>query len=311
MSNDIALLNDTFDAGTDLAAMLGFNAGGGGEQQSTLAELKQLYKAVKGEMEHKGKKMTVETVAGGNYSLTTADGKTVFSDTVTVRIFMQRYQYQRFEKYAAPIEGKDGKMFRSVMATSLNNGDLKDNYGGFNCGRPGGYIKDYDSLAGPLRDIVKNTKRVLLVFGFVTLDNPVDANGNAVEFEGATPFFMRIKNSKSYKNVEGVAKALAKLNRLPIQYNVQFSSDNVPLPNGELNHFITASPLSPVDLTAEDQQAVKDFLSWVEFQNSMILKLWSAAHEDDITEEQKELLQSMIDITNDAAPSVNDDDDSY
>jgi len=309
MSNDIALLNDTFDAGTDLAAMLGFATGGGGEQQSTLAELKQLYKAVKGEMEHKGKKMTVETVAGGNYSLTTADGKTVYSDTVTVRIFMQRYQYQRFEKYAAPIEGKDGKMFRSVMATSLNNGDLKDNYGGFNCGRPGGYIKDYDSLAGPLRDIVKNTKRVLLVFGFVTLDNPVDENGNAVEFAGPTPFFMRIKNSKSYKNVEGVAKALAKLNRLPIQYNVQFSSDNVPLPNGELNHFITASPLSPVDLTTEDQQAVKDFLSWVEYQNAMILKLWSAAHEDDITEEQKELLQSMINITNDAAPSVNDDDE--
>ena len=308
MSNDIALLNDTFDAGTDLAAMLGF-ATGGGEQQSTLAELKQLYKAVKGEMEHKGKKMTVETVAGGNYSLTTADGKTIYSDTVTVRIFMQRYQYQRFEKYAAPIEGKDGKMFRSVMATSLNNGDLKDNYGGFNCGRPGGYIKDYDSLAGPLRDIVKNTKRVLLVFGFVTLDNPVDENGNAVEFAGPTPFFMRIKNSKSYKNVEGVAKALAKLNRLPIQYNVRFTSDNVPLPNGELNHFVVASPLSPVDLTAEDQQAVKDFLSWVEFQNSMILKLWTASHEDDITEEQKELLQSMINITNDAAPSVNDDDE--
>ena len=305
MSNDIALLNDTFDAGTDIAAMLGFTTGGG-EQQSTLAELKQLYKAVKGEMEHKGKKMTVETVAGGNYSLTTADGKTVFSDTVTVRIFMQRYQYQRFEKYAAPIEGKDGKMFRSVMAISLNNGDLKDNYGGFNCGRPGGYIKDYDSLAGPLRDIVKNTKRVLLVFGFVTLDNPVDENGNAVEFAGPTPFFMRIKNSKSYKNVEGVAKALAKLNRLPIQYNVQFSSDNVPLPNGELNHFITASPLSPVDLTAEDQQAVKDFLEWVNVQNKYILTAWDIATSDTITDEEKAFVETFLDVTDDS-----NEDDSF
>ncbi len=307
MSNDIALLNDTFDAGTDLAAMLGFNAGSGGGQQSTLAELKQLYKAVKGEMEHKGKKMTVETVAGGNYSLTTADDRTIYSDTVTVRIFMQRYQYQRFEKFAAPIEGKDGKMYRSVMATALGNSELKDNYGGFNCGRPGGYIKDYDQLAGSLRDIVKNTKRVLLVFGYVTLDNPVDANGNAVEFEGATPFFMRIKNSKSYKAVEGITKALAKQNRLPIQYNVQLGSDSVPLPNGELNFFVTATPLQAVDLTAEDSAAVKDFLAWIEFQNSMILKLWSAAHEDDITDEQKELLHQMIDITSDRAPDPNDD----
>lgn len=309
MSNDIALLSNTFEAGTDLAAMLGFTTSGGGEQASTLAELKQLYKAVKGEMEHKGKKMTVETIAGGSYSITLADGKTIYSDTATVRIFMQRYQYQRFEKFAAPIEGKDGKMFRSVMATSIANGDLKDNYGGFNCGRPGGYIKDYDTLAGPLRDIVKNTKRVLLVFGFVTMDNPVDENGNAVDFAGATPFFMRIKNNRSYKNVEGVAKALAKLNRLPIQYNVRFTSDSVPLPNGELNHFVVAEPIAPVELTAEDQQAVKDFLSWVEFNNSMILKLWAAVHEDDITEEQKELLQSMIDISNDTATTDYNDDE--
>ena len=307
MSNDIALLNDTFEAGTDLAAMLGFNTNTGGGQQSTLPELKQLYKAVKGEMEHKGKKMAVEVIPGGNYSLTMADGTTIFSDTVTVRIFMQRYQYQRFEKFAAPVEGKDGKMYRSVMATSFNVGDMKDNYGGFNCGRPGGYIKDYDQLAGPLRDIVKNTKRVMLVFGYVMLDNPVDEQGNTVDNPGVQPFFMRIKNSKSYKAVDNITKALVKLNRLPIQYNVKLGSDSVPLPNGELNFFITADPLAPVDLTAEDQQAVKDFMSWIEFQNSMILKLWTAAHEDDITEEQRDILQNIIEIGDSTVPADQED----
>ena len=295
MSNDITLLNGTFEMGTDLAAMLGFKTGGG-EQTSTLAELKQLYKAVKGEMEHKGKKMAVEVIPGGSYSLTLADGSTVYSDTATVRIFMQRYQYQRYEKFAAAVEGKDGKMYRSVMATGFNVGDLKDNYGGFNCGRPGGYIKDYDTLSGPLRDIVKNTKRVMVIFGFVTLDNPTDESGNAVDNPGTQPFFMRIKNSKSYKNVEGIAKTLMKQNRLPIQYNVTFTNDSVPLPNGELNFFIVAEPKASVDLSVEDQQAVKDFLSWIEFQNSFILKLWSAVHESDMSDEDKEVLQNFIQI---------------
>lgn len=293
MSNQIALLGD-LGFGGDLADALGFNVGSA--PQSSLPELKQLYKAVKGEMEHKGKKMTVETVAGGSYSLTLGDGRTIYSDTATVRIFMQRYQYQRYEKFAVPVDNKDGKMFRTVMGKSFNDGDLKDNYGGFNCGRPGGYIKEYDTLSGPLRDIVKNTKRVMVVFGLVSLDNPVDENGNTVDFAGEQPFFMRIKNAKSYKNVDNVAKAVAKQNRLPIQYQVKFAGDHELLPNGEPNHFIMASPIAPVDITATDQQTVRDFMEWIEYQNKSILSLWDAAHRNDVSDEDRALLDQFITI---------------
>lgn len=299
MSNDIALLNTALGAGTDLAAALGFSTGGGG-QSSTLAELKQLYKAEKGEMEVKGKKMTVETIPGGSYSLTTSEGNTIYSESVTVRIFMQRFQYQRFEKFAAPVEGKDGKMYRTVMANSFKEGDLKDNYGGFNCGRPGGYIKDYDSLSGPLREIVKNTKRVMVVFGTVTMDNPTDKDGNPVEAEANTPFFMRIKNNKSFKAVETATNAIVKRNSLPIQRNLQFTHDSMPLPNGELNYFIKATDIGSVQITEADAETVTNFVEWVKFNNEMILKLWKAVHEDAITDEERDLMQQFVEIGNDS-----------
>ena len=58
------------------------------------------------------------------------------------------------------------RMLRTVMATSLN-GDLKDNYGGFNCGRPSGYVKDFNSLPQETQDLMRSTDRFKVIFGLV------------------------------------------------------------------------------------------------------------------------------------------------
>lgn len=293
MTTEIALVSDATN-GNDLAAMLGFNQGNG--TQSALPELFQLYKAVKGEMEVKGRKMTVETVPGGYYAIKMADDSVVYGEKVRVRVFMQRYQYQRFEKFEVPVDGKNGKLFRTVMANSFQSGDLKDNYGGFNCGRPGGYIKDYDKLQGPLRDIVKNTKRVMVVFGIAELVNPVDQDGNPVENPGPTPFFMRVKNPKSYKAVESLTKAAQKMNRLPIHFWAMFGHDFEMLPNGEPNFFFTTALDGQVDLTLEDQDTVKNFLDWIEYQNRGILMQWDKVHSKDISDEDKELVDQFVNV---------------
>jgi hypothetical protein len=294
MSTDISIIPEGMENTTDLATLLGFSKAS--EQQSTLPELQQLYKAVKGEMEVKGRMMTVETISGGGYQLKRADGTVVYSDTVEVRVFMQRYHYQRYEKFAAPVDGKDGKMFRSVMANDLK-GDLQDNYGGYNCGRPGGFIKDYDSLVGPMRDIVKNTKRVMVVFGLVKLTNPVDANGNPVELdEPISPFFMRVKNPKSYKAVDKLAKDASKRNRLPIHFWSAFSSSHEMLANGEPNYFITAELTTSAELTAEDQHTVRDFLDWIEFQNKGILYMWDKSHANDMSDEDRSVVEQFVNI---------------
>ena len=58
------------------------------------------------------------------------------------------------------------------MADNLNV-DLKDNDGGFNCGKPAGYIQDFKSLPEKMQDLLKQIKRVRVLFGTIELDNPV------------------------------------------------------------------------------------------------------------------------------------------
>ena len=296
MSTEIATLNDAFgDMGLDLAEAMGF-----GNiftaSYSTLPQLSQLYKALKGEMEVKGRKMTVETIPGGYYKYEDADGNVAYSDTVTVRIFMQRFFWQRYEKFAMPVDDKQGRMYITTMATNINKGDLKDNYGGWNCGRPGGFIKDYKTLSGPLQDIVKQTKRVMAVFGLVKLNNPTDANGNAVELEGWQPFVINVKNRLSFKAIEDGVKLIMKNNRLPIQYTAEWGHSFEPLPNGENNYFVTMKPLEAVQLDAGDQQLMRDFVDYVENKNRSILTMWDRAHSNDMSQEDKDFIENFINV---------------
>ena len=77
--------------------------------------------------------------------------------------------------------------------------DLKDNQGGFNCGKPAGWIQDFDALPDKTKDLIKQIKRVRVVFGLVDLHDAVDAKGNKVEFE--TTFIWEIDNREAFKTV--------------------------------------------------------------------------------------------------------------
>lgn len=297
MVNDLTTMNDVFGS-VDLAEAMGFgDMSSTGGSENMLPVLYQLYKAQKGTIDVNGKSMVVETVSGGAYKLRLPDGTEVFSEKPIIRIFMQRFYYQRYEKFAVPTEDKEGRMFRTTMTLSLSKGDLKDNYGTFNCGRPGGYIKDYDSLGGPLKEIVKQTKRVMAVFGTVQLVAPTDANGNAVEgYDDPQPFVLHVKNRYSYKAMETAIKAILKGDMLPVQRKVVLSGDSEALPNGELNHFIVATPAETVNVTQEDQQLMRDFIDYVEHHNKIISDLWAKAHASDMDEDERDFVNQFVNV---------------
>ena len=101
------------------------------------------------------------------------------------------------------------------MATSLN-GDLKDNYGGFNCG-PSGYIKDFKALPQETQDLMRSVDRFKIIFGLCKLDKPKDADGKPVDVK-EFPFLMRIKNRDSFKTMTDIFNQIQRKNRLPIQH---------------------------------------------------------------------------------------------
>ena len=48
---------------------------------------------------------------------------------------------------------------------------MKDNDGGFNCGKPSGWIEDFSSLPETMKELIRSIKRVRVLFGTVDMVN--------------------------------------------------------------------------------------------------------------------------------------------
>ena len=263
--------------------------------RSALAEIKQVHQNIMGTKEVDGEKMEVAVIKAGSYSVVFPDETVYYSDKITIRTFMQRFQWERWDDNFTRPDGGSGRMLRSVMGKSLSV-DLKDNYGGFNCGRPSGYVKDFSSLPQETQDIMKSTKRYKIVFGLCTLDNAKDANGKSVDVK-EFPFFMRIKNRDSFKAMNDIFNAIQRKNRLPIQYNLNLSSELKSIPSGATYAVIKASLGNEVEITADDQETLNSFVEWVESMNSITLSKWEENRRpEELSEADEEIVSSIVEI---------------
>jgi len=233
-------------------------------------------------------------VKAGTYKLEIPDGPTYYAESAVVRPFMQRFMYKKFVMGSA---GKPNRYVKTVMADTLNI-DLKDNDGGFNCGKPAGWIEDYASLPDSTKELIKSIKRVRVVLGNVELINPKDVNGNPVELE-STPFIWEVENRDAFKTVGGVFTKLAKMKRLPVQHTVDLTTEERKLPNG--NSFYL--PLTGMDITKtveleqKDQDLFADFMSWVQNYNEYIINAYAEKAGDSDGDELDELdINDIIDV---------------
>jgi len=205
---------------TDMAKLMGMSADT--EQApkvSTLARLRISHTPIMGESEVNGKKVKMEVVEGGTYKLEIPDGPTYYASKATIRPYVQRFMYKRF------VMGNDktpNRYIKTVMADNLNI-DLKDNDGGFNCGKPAGYIQDFKALPEKTQDLIRQIKRVRAVFGTVELVDPVDASGNPVEV-AEMPFIYEVENRDAFKTIGGVFTKLGKMRRLPPMHYVTLTT---------------------------------------------------------------------------------------
>ena len=83
-----------------------------------------------------------------------------------------------------------------------------------------------------MQDLIRQIKRVRVVFGVVTMDNPVDANGKELD-EVTTPFIWEIDNKDASRLLVTSLASLQVRKRLPLMHNIVFS-ENIKndLPNG-------------------------------------------------------------------------------
>ena len=243
------------------------------KSKSTLARLKIIHQPIMGLAEVNNKKVNVEVIEGGSYRLELPDTEqSYYASEVRIRPYMQRFMYKRFVKGVGDTKNS---FVKTVMADSLNI-DLKDNSGGFNCGKPTGYIQDFSSLSDDMQSLIRQIKRVRVIFGTVTLSNPMTDQGTAIEI-GELPFIWEVDNRDAFKIMGAPFQSLFKAKRLPVQHHMTATAMERKLPNGN-SYYIPSVELNMSDtllIEPSDQAIFKDFLEWINNYNEYILSAWN------------------------------------
>tara|TARA_E500000318_G_scaffold13248_3_gene12360 strand:+ start:581 stop:1453 length:873 start_codon:yes stop_codon:yes gene_type:complete len=255
------------------------------EKSSTLARLRINHSPIIG-----SDKVLVK---GGTYKLDIPDGPTYYGGSIKIRPYMQRFMYKRF------IKGNDkvaNKFVKTLMADNLNI-DLKDNDGGFNCGKPAGFIKDFKALPEKTQELIKQIKRVRVVFGTVEMTDVVDEQGKNTTIE-STPFIWEIDNRDAFKLVGDSFNKLAKMKRLPVQHAITANTEERKLPNGSSYYVpvVSLNVTETLELTDAEQDMFADFMSWVDNYNTYIANAWGEKANAHMDEDDVDVVDGLVDI---------------
>ncbi len=265
------------------------------KKQSNLGRLKLSHQGIMGEEVVGGKKKKVEVVAAGSYVLDRTNQEPVYGTEVTIRLFNQRFMYK---KYIQGSGDAKAKYVKTIMAKDLN-GDLRDNDGGFNCGKPSGWIEDYAALPDDTKALLKSIKRVRVLFGEITISDPVNAKGEALDKLESVPFIWEIDNRDAFKTLGAPIAQMAKQNRILPQHRVVLGSEEQTLPTGA-TYFLPSAVLdlsSTIELTDKDQVLFADFNAWVDNYNEYIVKEFNKLSKpEEVSQAEADIAAEFVDV---------------
>jgi len=289
MTTEIATLNTANFAEMAQAMGMGADMNSGPSKSSTLPRLRIWNQPVMGQVEVKGKLKNMEVVPAGMYRLQLPDESFIYAESVEIRVFVQRFMYKRYNS--------DEKSYvKTIMAEDLN-GDLKDNTGKFNCGKPAGYIEDFQALPDDTKALIKQIKRVRVLLGEVKLINPVDADGNEVDAD-VSPFIWEIDNRDAFKTMGTPFNVMGRQKRLPVQHWIKCGSEERSLPTGA-SFFLPTQELdlsNNVELQESDQQRFSDFIEWIGNYNQYIVNAYNETNVAQVSKEDADLVDEFMNI---------------
>tara|TARA_R110001632_G_scaffold40838_1_gene102460 strand:- start:2197 stop:2826 length:630 start_codon:yes stop_codon:yes gene_type:complete len=201
--------------------------------------------------------------------------------------------YKRF------VKGSDktpNKFIKTLMHDNLND-DLKDTEGGFNCGKPAGFIKDWKALPEKMQNLIKEIKRVRAILGTVELINPVNEKGEPVELD-ISPFIWEIDNRDAFKVVGEAVTKIVKLKLLPVQHTISANTEERKLPNGASYYVpvVKADLQNKLPMSEVEDDTFINFMGWVENYNTYITNTWAEKAKEEMDEDDVDIVDSLIDI---------------
>lgn len=267
------------------------------DKPKTLPRFRINHTPIMGTAEVNGKKVNVEVVEGGTYKLEIPDEQIIYASSAKIRPFIQRFMYKRFVKNMSAKAGEPmGIYHKTIMSDNLNI-DLKDNQGNYNCGKPSGFIKDFKALPVETQDVIRQIKRVRVIFGMVDLVGSVDDKGNKVEKE-AIPFIWEIDNRDAFKTMGEPFKKFSQVKRLPVQHSIALSTEERKLPNGNSFYLpnYTLDLQDTVEVSKEDQDTFINFMAWIDNYNTYIYNEWDMKTKKELNKDDMETVDEFIDV---------------
>jgi hypothetical protein len=291
MSNEVTTtteneVNIITENGMSIEEMMGIKTQSEGP---SLARLSQIQSPIKGERVLDGETLQVDVHKVGAFALRLSDDQMVYAKDVTVRIFLQREQWTHWDS-------ETKTMNKSVLANDVKN-DMQDTLGGFNLGRPSGYIEHWDALPEDMKNLIRSVKRTRVVMGLVTLKEAKDAAGKVVKGDFVdVPFIYDIKNNNSFKTLDAAFKSLARKNVLPLAGVITLEAQTDKLASGNVFAFIKASVTGSVPLSQEDSDTLKNFYDVVKYTNASIMDKYHENKDKTMDAEDAAIVGSIVDV---------------
>lgn len=258
------------------------------ERKSSVSRLKIVKQSIMGDAEVNGKTIKAEVVSAGAMGLENGEKQSIYADSVVIRPFLQRFMYQRYDN--------DKKTYQKTVMSNNMDIDLKDSFGTFNCGKPSGYIKDFNALSDDVKTLIRTIKRTRVVFGTVTM-NGVTSDGNTMDVENL-PFVWDVDTKEGFKNVGEAFGRLARQNRLPISHAMNVSTEKRDLPTG--NSFwvpvLDVDTTTSFEITDMDQELMGEFMAQVESHNKWVMGEWDKAYQDNTPEPESDVVDEFITV---------------
>ena len=262
---------------------------------------------VMGTIDKDGKKRQMEVVPGGTYRLDDSSGTYKYAERLMFRPFLQRFRYNRWMPYSKPDKnGRSGKYVKSIFTHDYKafiSSDLIDESGGFNCGRPSGFVKEWKELPEATRKLITSVKRVRAIFGTVQLDSYLNEAGEVVSTEDPPiPVIWEIENNTAFKILGDALAKYRQAYRLFPQHMMELTTEGAPMTNGNMLY----QPSCAVDLTKEiqlsqpeDNDRLTHFQSWVNNYNAYIQSSYeNNSHSSPLTSEQENVIDGFITVEN-------------
>jgi len=283
MSTELATLND----GQSMLEAMGMANLSGGSGGAYVPRISLLQEPIMGTMDVGGKIVKTEVVPAGAFRINPDKDTTIYAENISVRIFTIRQQLTRYD-----VDTK--KVYKTVQAVDLK-GELKDELGGFNLGKPGGYVADYNSLT----EKQKAVRTAKVYYGVMTIKNAVNDNGEPLDgYDEPMPFVMDVTSAFTRRALDDALKAVLRKNVLPINYAFDLSHDVTKNKAGKEILLVKVLGGTQVDADDRDNDTFQMFLDRIEGINKYVLSKWDEANSNDpqMSEEDIDLVHEFVDV---------------